>query len=389
MLTPDGEPEDAALRGLVADELAIQLAAHQSVDLISRMSARRAGGNALEPAVERLGATYVVAGACYAAGGRVRLNIELIFVADQRVVWSGSLDEDREAIVRNPASRLESLRAALLAAVEAHETGRVRSLPLASLESYALLIGGVRLMHRLSRSDFERARAAFEQLVERHPRHPDGFAWLAKWHILQVHQGWSADTRASTQMAGDMSRRALDQDDRCGLAMVISGMVQTFGERRLDAAERLYAEALAAHPNEPLAWLLKGMVHAFRGEGDVAVAHTERASMLSPLDPMRYYFDSLGASAHAAAGHYDTAVTLAERSLAANALHASSLRILTIAHAMRDDIVQSRAAAARLLALEPDFTVERFLARSPSAAFAIGREFAGALRRSGIPAGPS
>jgi hypothetical protein len=47
----------------------------------------------------------------------------------------------------------------------------------------------------------------------------------------------------------------------------------------------------------------------------------------------------------------------------------------------------ARAAGARLLELEPDFTVERFLARSPGAGYEVGLRFAEALRAAGLPAG--
>ncbi len=162
-------------------------------------------------------------------------------------------------------------------------------------------------------------------------------------------------------------------------------MVRVYNDRRLDEAEALYRLAIEAHPNDALAWLLKGTLHAFRGEGDEAVHHTRLAAALSPLDPISYYFDSLAASAEAAAGHYAIAVELAQRSRRANRLHGSTLRILAISLAMLDRIDEARAAARELRTLEPRFTVDHFLARSPSADYPIGRTFADALRRAGVP----
>ena len=385
VLTLDGEADSHMLHNLVADEIAIQLSAHSTVDVVSRMSTRHAHG--VEPALllQRLGANYAVCGSCTQLNGKVMIALELVFAPDQCVVWSHAAATTLETLVAEPAGFAQDICQSIMAAVEAHETGRARSLPLASLGSYSLLIGGVRLMHRLSRSDFARAHDILEALVARHPRHPDGYAWLAKWHILQLHQGWSADPRHSHGMARDLARRALDHDDRCAVAMVVSGMVKTFNDRRLDEAESIYRTTLDNHPNDALAWLLKGTLHAFRGEGEQAVAHARRASELSPLDPMRYYYDSLGASAEASAGHYEQAVLLARRSLSANAMHASTLRILAIAYAMLGQMDEARAVVPKMLALEPDFNVQRFMARSPSADFAIGKTFADALARAGVP----
>jgi class 3 adenylate cyclase/TolB-like protein len=376
----------ALLATLLADELATALAAQRSLELVSRMSTRRVGAALTGAPARAIDARYMVGGACHLVGGRLRVMLEMVHAKDQSVVWAQALDTTADALVHDPAAVLAGLSGDILEAIEAHETRRVRSLPLASLDAFELLLGGVRLMHRLSRHDFQRAYDSLDAVVGGGPRHPHGYAWLAKWHILAVHQGWSTDPGRSMGMAADMARRALDLDDACSLALTLAAMVKMFGDRDLGRAESMYAQALALHPNEPLAWLLKGMVHAFRGEGDAAVQHTTQATSLSPLDPMRYYFDSLNASAHAAAGRYAEAVALAERSLRANAQHASTLRILAIAQAMQDRMEPARDAVHRLMTLEPTFTVERFLARSPSADYAIGQQFAAALVRAGVPA---
>jgi len=385
VLTPDGAAESMALRSLIADELGVQLSVHATVDVVSRMSTRHAQGTDPIELMRHLGVDYAVCGSCTCADTHATIILELVHAADQRVVWSQALARPLATLVQEPADCLRAPSRDVMAAIEADETGRARSLPLASLSSYALLVGGVRLMHRLSRTDFARSHEAFEELVARHPRHPDGYAWLAKWHILQVHQGWSSDAGRSVGMARDMSRRALEQHDQCELALVIAGMVKAYSERQLDQAEQIYASVLASYPNDALAWLLKSMVHAFRGEGALAVDHAQRAMSLSPLDPMRYYYEALAASAEASAGRYDLAIDLAKRSLARNALHASTLRILVISYAMLDRIDEARAVVRRMLELEPEFTVDRFLRRSPSADFPIGRTFAAALARAGVP----
>ena len=76
--------------------------------------------------------------------------------------------------------------------------------------------------------------------------------------------------------------------------MTVEGQVNTYILKRLDVAEQLYAQALQSNPNDSLAWLLKGTLHAFRDEGKEAVRHTRHALKLSPLDPLKYYFDFAG-----------------------------------------------------------------------------------------------
>ena len=52
----------------------------------------------------------------------------------------------------------------------------------------------------------------------------------------------------------------------------------------------------------------------------------ETARRLSPIDPFGYYYDSLAATAHLAGGDYGRALELAERSIAINDRHISTLR---------------------------------------------------------------
>ena len=75
--------------------------------------------------------------------------------------------------------------------------------------------------------------------------------------------------------------------------MTMAGFVHTNLLKQLDVAEEQYDLALRINPNDGLAWLLKGTLHAFKGEGAIAVEHTERSLKLSPLDPHRYFYARL------------------------------------------------------------------------------------------------
>ena len=127
-------------------------------------------------------------------------------------------------------------------------------------------------------------------------------AWLANWHVLRVQQGWSEDARQDTYFALECTKRALDIDPDCSLALAINGFVHVNLLKQFDVAEDSYERALATNPSNAYAWLLKGTLHAFKSEGRQAVDNTERALRLSPLDPHRYFYDSLAATACVATG---------------------------------------------------------------------------------------
>ncbi len=158
---------------------------------------------------------------------------------------------------------------------------------------------------------------------------------------------------------------------------------------RIDEADRSYLQALRANPNESLAWLLTGMLHAFKDEGEAAVRACTQARRLSPLDPLRYFYDSLSASGLIAAGRYDESIQAAQRSLRHNRLHTSTYRALAIAQSLSGRTSDAQATVRQLLELDPQFTVARFEQRFPGRAQApdYARKLGAALRAAGAPAG--
>jgi hypothetical protein len=58
---------------------------------------------------------------------------------------------------------------------------------------------------------------------------------------------------------------------------------------------------------------------------------------------------------------------------------------LAIAQALAGDIESARGSVTQLLKLDPQFTVEEFLRRSPSSQFTVGKQYAEALQRAGLP----
>src|SRR6185503_9575896 len=242
------------------------------------------------------------------------------------------------------------------------------------------------LMHRLSPEDFLQARVAFETAIARDPVAPHPHAWLAKWHVMRVALGASDNPAADLAAAAACAARALAGDADDALALAVDAHVAGWSRHDLDAAEGHLAQALAANPNEPLAWLHSAITHSWRGRGAEAVQCAERALSLSPLDPMIYYFTSAAAQANLIAERYEPAIELATRSLRENRLHTPTLRTLAAALMLCGRVGEARETVGRLRELEPGLTVAAFRARYPGRGSPQGERFAAALQAAGLPA---
>jgi len=391
-----GEAEHVILGEVIADHVISSLSRTTDMNVISRLSTTAFRGReaTLQEVGALLHANYVVSGAYHVLGSRLSLIAELAEAKTGRVVWVDDVRGDVRSVIDGKAEAIDRLVAKIGAAVTAREMERAQIQPLPTLESYTLLMGSIALMHRLSRHDFDRARALLETLIERAPRRAIPHAWLAKWHVLRVWQGWASggarwigEYKQEAQVALDCTKRALDSDPSCSLALAVDGFVHTNLLKKLDVALERYDLALSVNPNDSLAYLLRGTLSAFKGQGPQAMKDTQRALRLSPLDPHRYFYDSLAATAALSAERYDRAIELAQRSLRSNRMHTSTLRAMAIAQWLSGRRDDARRTVGELLKIEPTLTVENYLSRHPAAEFDTGRAWARALGDAGVPKG--
>jgi class 3 adenylate cyclase/TolB-like protein len=379
--------EHEPLGEVLAEEIIRALSRAANLNVISRLSTTtfRNRPATLDEIGGLLNADYVLSGSYSADGEQVRLDAELAETKSGRVVWSDRLRDRVSGILAGEPEMIGRAASEVSAAIVRRELDRSQSQPLPTLKSYTLLLAAITLMHRLSLADFERAHELLQAVIDRGIRHPIPYARLAHWHVLRVQQGWSADARQDQYMALECARRALDFDPNFSLALAIDGLVHTHFLKRPDIATERYDLAIAADPSNGLAWLLRGTQFAFMDEGERAVADTQHAIRLSPLDPQRWYYDSLAATACVSAHRYEEALRLAQQSLRANRKHTSTVRVVILAqwHLGRRD--EAREAARDLMTLEPSFSVRRWLERSPAAAYNLGKDFANVLESVGVP----
>lgn len=385
-----GEPagtDQRLLGDLMADGVIALLSGNSCLRLVSRMSSSAFRGRTADLAEleQHLGARYVLSGSYMVHGARLVVTCEVADVRRRAVLTGTRIVGEVAELLQDRSELLERLASALSTAVIDAEVQSARLRPPPTLESYSLQIGGIQLMHRSTGADFERVRDILEHLIARHPRQAVPRAWLAKWYVLRVTRGIVRDIGAEAAIALEHTRRAIDADPACSMALAMQGFVQCHMLRDLDGAMATLQQALAVNPHDSLGWLFKGVVHSLWGEGQQALDAVTEARLLSPLDPLGHYYDALSAPAALAAGRYELAAEWAQRSLRVNRSHSPTLRALAIALAQLDRLPEARAVVRSLMVLEPGLTISSYLERSPAGANETRRLYAEALRRAGVP----
>lgn len=383
----DGDPEEL-LGEALADDVIAHLSRLQELSVISGLSSRRLRRCGFEPARRAglLDANFMLTGTYRRMDDRVLVRLRLEDTASGEVLCPiEAVCGLREAF--DPCEPLGGLIAEQVAQAlfaRAVTASRGRSLP--EVDGHALLMGAIALMHRGARPEFERAHAMLLHLAQRPGCRGVVSAWLAKWHVLRVVQGWSVDPSADASLALDLVGRSLDEDSQDALALSIGGLVHAYLRKDLHVAGAMYEEAIEANPSEPLAWLFSATRLAYLGRGRAAQEAGDRALRLSPIDPMKYFFDSLAATASLADGGWERSEALCRRSLRANRSHASTWRTLAFALVMLNRMDEAREAVQRLRLIEPGFTVSRFRERFPGRDGPMAAPWAEALKAAGLPA---
>jgi len=385
--TSDSSDQGFGIGDVLADQLTSLLSASALLNVTSRLSTSnfRNRRTPLARIAELLSAHFVVSGSCWRSGDRVTASVELADARSQSVLWARTVSDSHAAVLQHDSTLVLELANGLARAVVAAEIHGTRVQAFPDIESHTLLLGAIGLLYRLSHGDFTQAHAALQALHARVPRHALPSAWLARWHLFRVVQGWSDDRDADGRQALAFAQRALDIDPDSSLALTMMGNVHTSYLKDPDAAERFYEKATQLNPSESLAWLQWGNARSFQGDGATALAHAERAVGLSPLDPARHFYQSILASAALAAGQFERAIDAAHASVRLNNDHVSTHRVLAIALSLSDRLDEARVEVRRVLELEPSLTVETFIARSPGARSGLAQKFGTALHAAGLP----
>ncbi len=212
-------------------------------------------------------------------------------------------------------------------------------------------------------------------------------AWLAVWNALLISQDWAEDAAASTAEAGHLAERAVALDPLDSKALSIAGLIRADLHRRPAEAVALYDRALTLNPNLALTWGLSGAAQAYRGDLDEARLRLDRAHRLAPLHPQGFLIEPARCAVALLRGEMDAAVVSGRSATELNPAYAAARKPYLAALGHLGLHAEAGDVRARLLAAEPGFTVQRFLAATPYELPAHRAKLADGLRAAGVPEG--
>ena len=244
-------------------------------------------------------------------------------------------------------------------------------------------------MTRFDRDSFAQAGEYLAQAIELEPDYAAAHAWYAYWHIFQVGQDWAADPDwkpcarvASLPNEPSFNPRSVPTWQL--RALTIAGHVQCYLHHNLREAVGLHERALELNPNLAMAWALSAITYAYMGDADEAERRNKRYKALSPLDPHAFFFDVVFGIVHLLRHEYEAAAATGRAFTQLNPSFSGGFKPYLAALGYLGRAQEATSVLRRLLAIEPDFSIERFLSKLPMDNPADRDHYVEGLRLAGV-----
>lgn len=347
--------------GLVED-IIVSLSGLHELRVISRASTLgyRSGKVDVREAGTLLGVRYVLSGSIRRTAQTVRASVELSDVNTGSSLWAEVHEvapNDLFALQDHLVHRIVTRIAPQIREEELRRAIRLRP---DSMTAYDRTLQALHFMDYMDKDMFSQARGILAQAMEEDPLFAMPVAWSVWWYIIWVGQGWSEDPAGDFARARELAERSITLDRNNALGLAMMAHLRSFLLHDYDAALMFFARALEAGPGNPIVVVMYALTLAYLGRGEEAVRHARRAIDLSPLDHRMFLYHNILALANFSAGAYDEATKWARASDIASPRFTANLRTLIAALAEAGALREARAAAARLLELEPEFSLRRY-----------------------------
>ena len=243
------DKEDAFFADGVQDDILTKLAKVGDLKVISRTSVMPyRGAHNTHQIGSALGVSHVLEGSVQRAGGKVRVNAQLIDTRTDTHVWAEEYDQDLRDVfaIQNDISR--RVVDALKIQLGAEQSQRLAKKPTQNLEAYDAYLLGRFELNKFSESGFTDSLSHFQQAIALDPKFALAYANLADAYNTIGYWGYlpPKDAFAEAKRAAQM---ALNIDPDLAEAHGALGYVEFQYEWKFKEAEMEFKEAIRLNPN--------------------------------------------------------------------------------------------------------------------------------------------
>jgi adenylate cyclase len=379
-----GDPEQEYFADGMVEEIITALSRFKWLFIIARNSSFTFKGRAVDikEVGRSLGVRYVLEGSVRKASGKVRITGQLIDAVTGAHLWADRFERDLTDVFALQDEVTVAVVSAIQPKLLQTEIAMATRRRPENLTAYDFYLRALQQYYLPTREGLAESIRLAHRALELDPRFGLVAALAGLCHMQNVLDGYAVDPQFDRKEAVRLSRLALsiDDDDPDALAMaaIISAFMVGDCESEIEMADR----AVALNSNSYRAWHYRGWVYRNAGRPEEALRSFERAIPMNPVDPEQYrLFVGIG-YAFIELGRFDEAIATARKAQRHNPSPSGAYRCLASAFAQLGRDAEAREAAARVLEIDPAFTISAWIARGGASKLKLLIE---GLRKAGLP----
>ena len=378
-----GDPEQEYFADGIVEDIITALSRFKSLFVIARNSSFTFKGRAVDikEVGRRLGVRYVLEGSVRKASGKVRITGQLIDAVTGAHLWGDRFERDLTDVF----ALQDEVTVAVVTAIQpklfqAEIAMTTRRRP-ENLTAYDFYLRAMPQQYLTTREGLAEAIRLAHCALELDHRFGSAAALAGVCHMLNVIFGYAIDPEFDRKEAVRLIRLALSLDDSdpdtLARAAFISAFMVGDSEAEIEMADR----AVALNPNSWITWNCRGQVYRIAGLQEEAIGSYERAIRMSPVDPRQHHTIGGIGQALIELRRFDEAIVAGKKALRQNLYVVAYLCLASaFAHLGRD--AEAHDAAARVLEIDPAFTISAYIARG---GLSNAKLFIEGLRKAGLP----
>ena len=378
-----GNPEQEYIADGFGENIITALSKLPGIFVIARTSSFSYKGKQVKisQVAEELGVQYVLEGSFQQSGEQIRVTAQLIDALTGRHLWAEHYDRMfKEMFKLQDDIILKILQSLRIKLVIGEKTSLVDDTT-HNLKAYLTLLKTREYAKLQNKEGNEEVRKLSKEAIALDPDYAHAYWWLAYADVMDVWFGVSKSPKESLLNAIKLLQKSIDMNKSFGHAYALLGHIYCLMgqyEKAILSGEK--AVELAPNSNSCLNWLAMSL--RFIGNSEEAIPLIQKAIRRSPFD-QSFYLLQLGAT-YNDLGHYEDAIKAYKKVLQYAPDNIFAHLGLTASYIYVNEDDKAREAAAEVLRINPNFSVERYAKTLPYKDKARIARTVEALRKAGL-----
>jgi adenylate cyclase len=311
----------------------------------------------VQQVAEDLGVQYVLEGSLRKAENQIRITSQLTDALSGHHLWAERYDRTVKDMFTIQDEITKNIITALQVKLTEGEQARVYSKGTDNLEAYLKVMEANWIYSKGTKEQVIKARQLAGEAISLDSNYALAYCILGGTHILDIWLGLSKSPKESVTSAIELCQKAIALDSTLALARVRLGYVYAAMTRQHDKGVAEGEKALALAPNSADIVNMYAIILTYAGRWHEAIPLYREALRLNPKPPNNYYRHY--AVALREMGQYDEAITQLRKAIEQEPNDPLAYLVLTTVYSYAGRQEEARAAAAKVLRINPTFRIQQ------------------------------